>query len=150
MNPPPPPQSFPYDHLFKILTIGDAGVGKVRCSVEPVHICVCSFCFDWCGISSRVSDLVRRRTDRSIGRNLSEAGLAGLLLSRVCLFTWDTCVWSHDAISDNLLCRVSRAQNERLTLFSLPKPRRSHQSFFGSPMIPSMITYSPRSASTSR
>lgn len=24
----PPPQSFPYDHLFKILTIGDAGVGK--------------------------------------------------------------------------------------------------------------------------
>jgi hypothetical protein len=29
MAAPPPPQSFPYDHLFKILTIGDAGVGKV-------------------------------------------------------------------------------------------------------------------------
>lgn len=26
----PPPQTFPYDHLFKILVIGDAGVGKVR------------------------------------------------------------------------------------------------------------------------
>jgi hypothetical protein len=25
----PPPQTFPYDHLFKILVIGDAGVGKV-------------------------------------------------------------------------------------------------------------------------
>jgi hypothetical protein len=23
-------QSFPYDHLFKLLMIGDAGVGKVR------------------------------------------------------------------------------------------------------------------------
>ncbi len=29
--PPPPPKSFPYDHLFKLLMIGDAGVGKVRC-----------------------------------------------------------------------------------------------------------------------
>ena len=31
--PPPsaaPPKSFPYDHLFKLLMIGDAGVGKVR------------------------------------------------------------------------------------------------------------------------
>lgn len=27
---PAAPQSFPYDHLFKILIIGDAGVGKVR------------------------------------------------------------------------------------------------------------------------
>ena len=26
---PPPPQTYPYDHLFKILIIGDAGVGKV-------------------------------------------------------------------------------------------------------------------------
>lgn len=26
--PPAPPQSFPYDHLFKLLVIGDAGVGK--------------------------------------------------------------------------------------------------------------------------
>ena len=34
--PPPPPQSFPYDHLFKILTIGDAGVGKVRGATEGV------------------------------------------------------------------------------------------------------------------
>ncbi len=25
----PPPQTFPYDHLFKLLIIGDAGVGKV-------------------------------------------------------------------------------------------------------------------------
>lgn len=32
-NPPPPPpappKAFPYDHLFKLLMIGDAGVGKV-------------------------------------------------------------------------------------------------------------------------
>lgn len=28
MAAPPPPQTFPYDHLFKILMIGDAGVGK--------------------------------------------------------------------------------------------------------------------------
>lgn len=28
--PPAPPKSFPYDHLFKLLMIGDAGVGKVR------------------------------------------------------------------------------------------------------------------------
>eukprot|EP00978_Attheya_sp_CCMP212_P047019 scaffold421188_cov47-Attheya_sp.AAC.9 len=27
--PPPPGQTVPYDHLFKILMIGDAGVGKV-------------------------------------------------------------------------------------------------------------------------
>jgi GTPase SAR1 family protein len=30
--PPPsaaPPKTFPYDHLFKLLMIGDAGVGKV-------------------------------------------------------------------------------------------------------------------------
>jgi GTPase SAR1 family protein len=27
--PPPPGQTFPYDHLFKLLMIGDAGVGKV-------------------------------------------------------------------------------------------------------------------------
>ena len=27
--PPAPPKSFPYDHLFKLLMIGDAGVGKV-------------------------------------------------------------------------------------------------------------------------
>ena len=26
----PPPQTFPYDYLFKILIIGDASVGKVR------------------------------------------------------------------------------------------------------------------------
>jgi len=26
--PPAPPKSFPYDHLFKLLMIGDAGVGK--------------------------------------------------------------------------------------------------------------------------
>lgn len=26
----PPPQSFPYDYLFKVLIIGDASVGKVR------------------------------------------------------------------------------------------------------------------------
>lgn len=26
----PPPQSYPYDYLFKILIIGDASVGKVR------------------------------------------------------------------------------------------------------------------------
>lgn len=32
----PPPQTFPYDHLFKILIIGDAGVGKV---------CDCHLCF---------------------------------------------------------------------------------------------------------
>jgi hypothetical protein len=30
--PPAPPKSFPYDHLFKLLMIGDAGVGKVRCN----------------------------------------------------------------------------------------------------------------------
>jgi hypothetical protein len=30
--PPAPPKSFPYDHLFKLLMIGDAGVGKVRSS----------------------------------------------------------------------------------------------------------------------
>ena len=29
MSAAPPPQTFPYDHLFKILVIGDAGVGKV-------------------------------------------------------------------------------------------------------------------------
>ncbi len=31
MSSPPPkgPQSFPYDHLFKLLMIGDAAVGKV-------------------------------------------------------------------------------------------------------------------------
>lgn len=34
MSPPPPPaappkKNFPYDHLFKLLMIGDAGVGKV-------------------------------------------------------------------------------------------------------------------------
>lgn len=28
--PPAPPKAFPYDHLFKLLMIGDAGVGKVR------------------------------------------------------------------------------------------------------------------------
>jgi Ras-related protein Rab-18 len=26
--PPPPPKSVPYDHLFKVLTVGDTGVGK--------------------------------------------------------------------------------------------------------------------------
>ena len=26
----PPPQTFPYDYLFKVLIIGDASVGKVR------------------------------------------------------------------------------------------------------------------------
>jgi len=26
-------QSFPYDHLFKLLMIGDAGVGKVRAAI---------------------------------------------------------------------------------------------------------------------
>ena len=26
-----PPQTFPYDYLFKVLIIGDASVGKVRC-----------------------------------------------------------------------------------------------------------------------
>lgn len=36
----PPPPTYPYDHLFKILIIGDAGVGKVRtilfiqCSIQ--------------------------------------------------------------------------------------------------------------------
>lgn len=30
----PPPQSFPYDYLFKVLIIGDASVGKVRDSME--------------------------------------------------------------------------------------------------------------------
>jgi len=25
----PPPQTFPYDYLFKVLVIGDASVGKV-------------------------------------------------------------------------------------------------------------------------
>lgn len=25
-----PPQTFPYDYLFKVLIIGDASVGKVR------------------------------------------------------------------------------------------------------------------------
>lgn len=29
----PPPQTFPYDHLFKILIIGDAATGKVRAYV---------------------------------------------------------------------------------------------------------------------
>ena len=33
MAAPAAPQTFPYDHLFKILIIGDAGVGKV--SVLP-------------------------------------------------------------------------------------------------------------------
>ena len=28
--PAPPPQTFPYDYLFKVLIIGDASVGKVR------------------------------------------------------------------------------------------------------------------------
>jgi hypothetical protein len=28
----PPPQSLPYDFLFKVLIIGDASVGKVRCN----------------------------------------------------------------------------------------------------------------------
>ena len=34
----PPPQTFPYDHLFKILVIGDAGVGKVslNCKIWPI------------------------------------------------------------------------------------------------------------------
>lgn len=29
----PPPQTFPYDYLFKILIIGDASVGKVGFSL---------------------------------------------------------------------------------------------------------------------
>jgi hypothetical protein len=33
----PPPQSYPYDYLFKILIIGDASVGKVRVGV---HSCL--------------------------------------------------------------------------------------------------------------
>ena len=48
--PPPPPQSFPYDHLFKILTIGDAGVGKVRGATEGV-----SFYFLFVLVSVHVS-----------------------------------------------------------------------------------------------
>lgn len=45
--PPPPPQSFPYDHLFKILTIGDAGVGKV-CQGAVEHF----LCLFWYPFSS--------------------------------------------------------------------------------------------------
>ena len=29
----PPPTTFPYDYLFKVLIIGDASVGKVSCFV---------------------------------------------------------------------------------------------------------------------
>ena len=55
--PPPPPQSFPYDHLFKILTIGDAGVGKVREAVE------CFLCLCWYQFSSGAGFGLRRREE---------------------------------------------------------------------------------------
>ncbi len=32
--PPAPPMAFPYDHLFKLLMIGDAGVGKVSAACK--------------------------------------------------------------------------------------------------------------------
>jgi len=35
--PPPPSTSAPYDHLFKVLMIGDAGVGKV-CMNDKVNV----------------------------------------------------------------------------------------------------------------
>ena len=35
MAAPPPPQTFPYDYLFKVLVIGDASVGKVGANNVP-------------------------------------------------------------------------------------------------------------------
>jgi hypothetical protein len=41
-NPPPPPATVPYDHLFKVLMIGDAGVGKV-CSKFKCNVSLLAF-----------------------------------------------------------------------------------------------------------
>ncbi|MGK3739545.1 MAG: hypothetical protein ACI90V_006392, partial [Bacillariaceae sp.] len=35
----PPPQTFPYDYLFKVLVIGDASVGKVSFCRGPSAEC---------------------------------------------------------------------------------------------------------------
>lgn len=38
-----PPQTFPYDYLFKVLIIGDASVGKVR----EWWLSVLMYCTGW-------------------------------------------------------------------------------------------------------
>ena len=44
----PPPQTFPYDYLFKVLIIGDASVGKVSFGTVSVSLgsMAISFFFD--------------------------------------------------------------------------------------------------------
>jgi hypothetical protein len=125
--PPPPPQSFPYDHLFKILTIGDAGVGKVRCSVQLYMYALSVLTFRLARYLE--TSFVKRERDAGlIGRNLSGAGLVGLLhvlLGVVRLFTWDTCAWSHDGISDNCHIESLVLTNQSLTFSLSLTPRRA-------------------------
>ena len=146
--PPPPPQSFPYDHLFKILTIGDAGVGKV-CEAAELFPCLC-----WYPFSSEAGLGVRGRGEtvldvRSYG--VTYFGRERLPFPHATHIDCGNsylplgCISSH-----SLILFLSNSHTHFPFLTSLLLPLGSHQSFCGSLMIPSMITYSPQLASTSR
>lgn len=152
--PPPPPQSFPYDHLFKILTIGDAGVGKVREAVE--YFCACA---SWYQFSSGAGFGLRRRgeTVTCHGRSVTKCHL---FWERA--FAVSPCYTYLSSVSKGIRhyglyrrmhsCRLSLYLSHRHSPFLSPLllPLGSHQSSCGSPTIPSMITYSPQLVSTSR
>ena len=76
----PPPQTFPYDYLFKVLIIGDASVGKVSSRVLLLYFDVLMraaylrkgefFFIVWTRTTNPQSSMLLRFTDDSFDEHI--------------------------------------------------------------------------------